>query len=129
MGVHCQAGSEEARSVCMCKGERSRVGFALLLLSPLLAFLGPREQALAGALVAAGWHGGARGAWCDILPSFVGSIASVSALLRAVLRKARLTLEQWLWEGEMGRRRPGWGAKDILPAFRGPMEPRACAGV
>ena len=69
-----------------------------------------------------------RGAWCDILPSFVGSMA-VSALLRAVLGKARLTLEQWLGRRDGEKETRGWGAKDILPAFQGPMESRACAGV
>ena len=100
----------------------------MLLLSPLLAFLGPREQALAGS-TGGGWVAwGARGAWYDILPSFVGSMA-VSALLRAVLGKVRLTLEQWLGRRDGEKETRGWGAKDILPAFQGPMEPRACAGV
>ena len=54
---------------------------------------------------------------------------AVSALLRAVLGKARLTLEQWLGRRDGEKETRGWGAKDILPAFQGPMEPRACAGV
>ena len=67
-------------------------------------------------------------AWYDILPSFVGSMA-VSALLRAVLGKARLTLEQWLGRRD-GEMRPGGGGQRIsCLLFRGPMEPRACAGV
>ena len=100
----------------------------MLLPSPRLAFLGPREQALAGS-TGGGWAAwGARGAWCDILPSFVGSVA-VSALLRAGLGRAWLTLGQGLGRRDGEKETRGWGAKDILPALQGPMEPRACAEV
>ena len=115
-----QRRSQECLHSCVKGKEAGR--FALLLLSPLLAFLGPREQALAGS-TGGGWVAwGARGAWCDILPSFVGSMA-VSALLRAVLGKARLTLEQWLGRRDGEKETRGWGPRRSCLRFRGPWSP------
>lgn len=112
----------------VCKGGKKQVGSLCFCSLPFWHSWDLGNKPWPGALVAAGWRGGARGAWCDILPSFVGSMA-VSALLRAVLGKARLTLEQWLGRRNGEKETRGWGAKDILPAFQGPLEPRACAGV
>lgn len=79
----------------------------MLLPSPRLAFLGPREEALA-ASTGGGWAAwGARGAWCDILPSFV----AVSALLRAELGIAWLTLGQGLGRRDGEKETRGWGGQ------------------
>lgn len=47
-GVHCEAGSSERSQACLqlCVRGREAGRFALLLLSPLLAFLGHQEKAL-----------------------------------------------------------------------------------
>lgn len=120
-----------ARSVCSCVFGGEEAGrFALLLLSPPLAFLGHQEKALARR-TGGSWSWGTRHAWRNILPSFICS-PSFSALLGMVLGKSRC---HWSREGgrrERQRRRgeeeEEAGAEDISPAFQGHLETRACAG-
>lgn len=126
--------SKGARSVLqLCVRGEEAGRFALLLLCSPLAFLGHQEKALARRTGGSWSWGTRRACWCNILPSFI-CFPSLSALQRGKCRC------HWSWGGGGGRRKrqrrrgeeeeeeEETGAEDILPAFQGHMEPRACAG-
>lgn len=129
--VSCQGCTAKLAAAKEARGKEAG-RFAFLLLSPLLAFLGHQEKALTGR-TGGSWVLGARGAWCDSLPSFICSM-SLSALLRAVLGKeddtgaveGREKREAKQKRGAGDRRQEGKGYPACLS---GHMEPKACAGM
>lgn len=108
------------------KGGEEAGRFVLPLLSPPLAFLGQQEKALVRK-TGGSWVWGTRRAWCNILPSFICS-PSVSQPCSEWCWGQTAAGCHWSREGGRRERQRKRGAKEILPAFQGHMELRACAG-
>lgn len=109
----------------LCVRGKEAGRFPLLLLSPLLAFLGHQEKAL-GRRTGGSWAWGARRAWCNILASFVCLFRVSPSLAPERAEESRLTLEQGLGGKREAEKRGGEETRvqrvSCLP-FRGTRSP------